>query len=91
MQDFPSNSQKARAQPEPRPKLEPVTSAKVSKQKRSIGRKFKETFISGDAKSSLEYATFNVVVPSAKDLIYEFFDSAIRTYFFGEQSRNRRG
>jgi hypothetical protein len=41
MQDFPSNSQKAKAPDAPREELKPVTSAQARERKNGIGRKFK--------------------------------------------------
>lgn len=91
MQDFPANSQAAKAKTEPREKIEAVTSAETVRRKRGLGRQFKETFIGGDARSSMEYVVFDVLIPSAKDMMFDAFESGLRSYLFGGNSKPRRG
>lgn len=89
MQDFPANSSKAKTS-QPKEKIERVTSAETVRRKRGLGRQFKETFIGGDARSSMEYVMFDVLIPSAKDMLFEAFESGFRRYIFGEDNRKRR-
>lgn len=92
MQDFPSNSQKVRT---PRPEVEPkqverVTSAEAVRRKKGLGRKFKETFISGSARTALEYMAMEVIIPSAKDMMAEAVQSGFEKLIYGD-ARPRRG
>lgn len=89
MQDFPANSSKAKAT-QPKEKIERVTSAETVRRKRGLGRQFKETFIAGDARSSMEYVVFSVLIPSAKDMLFDAVESGLQRYFFGNDAKTRR-
>lgn len=89
MQDFPGNSNKQN-QPGPREKVERVTSAEAVPRKRGLGRKFKETFVGGDARTAADHVLFAVVIPSVKDMMYDAFDSGMRSLIFGEAGSKRR-
>lgn len=90
MQDFPANSQKAKAPPEaPREKLQPVTSAETVRRKRGLGRKFKQAFFSGSARDAGEYMVTDVVVPAIRDLIYDAMQSGIDRLIYGDRSVGR--
>jgi hypothetical protein len=91
MQDFPANSQKAKETIGPREPIERVTSAETVRRKKGLGRQFKETFIVGDARSSMEYVIFHVLIPSAKDMMFDAVESGLQRYFFGEGAKPRRG
>lgn len=94
MQDFPANSAKARRsdrpldeQPE---KIERVTSADAIQRKRGLGRQFKETFIAGTARGTLDYVILEVVIPAVKDTLSDALQSGIERLIYGE-TRVRRG
>lgn len=92
-QEFPSNSRKAatsRPEAEPKPKIERVTTGEVGRKKRGLGRQFKDTFIGGSARTAMEYMFVDVIVPSAKDMLAEAFQSGIEKLIYGDQ-RPRRG
>jgi len=86
MQDFPANSQKAKGAgaAEPREKVAQVTSAETVRRKRGLGKKFKETFVNGDARSVGDYIVFDVVIPSMKDMFVEAFEGGMRRLVYGE-------
>lgn len=87
MQDFPPNSQKAAAhQPEPK-KIERVTTAEVERRKRGLGRKFKEAFIVGDARTAWEYIITDVIIPSIQDTMIEAFQGGIARLIKGDSAR----
>lgn len=88
MQDFPGNSNKAKT--EPKEKIERVTSAEPTRRKRGLGRKFKETFIGGDARTAADHVFFSVLIPSMKDMLYDLFDTGMRQYLFGDQANKSR-
>lgn len=91
MQDFPANSQKAKARSEQEEKkIERVTSGEVVRRKRGLGRQFKNTFIGGSARTAAEYMIGEVVVPSIKDMLFEAFQGGLEKLVYGE-SRVRRG
>lgn len=94
MQDFPANSQKARARPEEQreqPKrIERVTSGEAVRRKKGLGRQFKDTFIGGSARMAFEYVTMEVIVPSVKDLLAEAVHSGVDKWIHGESRPRRR-
>lgn len=96
MQDFPANSQKAKARfDEPtaddRPeKIERITSAEVNRRPKGLGRKFKETFIGGNSRMAIEYIVTDVFIPAVQDTMIEAFQGGIERLIKGE-GRSRRG
>src|SRR5688572_32016764 len=74
--DFPSNSQAPKPQ-EPK-KIEKIVLGEVTRKQKSLGRRFMETFVSGeDASSVMGYILFDVVVPAAKDLASDAFSQMV--------------
>lgn len=92
MEQFPGNSQKARVPDEPK-KIERVTSAKVGRGKRRLGKQFKETFVTGDdARGVMEYVIIDIIVPEIKDLFVDVVQSGIERWVHGGDNRRvRRG
>ncbi len=73
MEDFPSNSYnkprpKDEATQEPK-KVQPIVSGEAIQRKKSAGRRFIETFFSGDAKSAGGYVLQQVLIPALRDMI----------------------
>lgn len=97
--EFPSNSKmtapakKASSAKVEEKKVEKVVTGKVVQRKKSLGTKFKETFISGaDSKSVLEYVLFDILKPAAKDMIVDATQAGLERTFYGEaRSGGRRG
>jgi hypothetical protein len=94
MQDFPSNSAKARARSEAsseRPeKIERVTSVEARRRKRGVGSKFKETFIGGDARTAADYALTDIVIPAIRDLMFDAIQGSLDRLIYGDTRRTRR-
>lgn len=88
MENFPANSNKARAD-QPREKVERVTSAEAVRRKRGLGQKFKDTFMPGDAKSVTEHVVQAVILPGIRDLLFNTLSDGIERMFFGESHRPR--
>jgi hypothetical protein len=90
--DFPPNSHasKRRAREEEEREIKRVTSEDPIRRKKSIGKQFKETFVSGDIKTSVRYAFFEVFIPAAKDMVVESFEQGVRNLILGD-TRRRRG
>ena len=61
-----------------------VGEAKI--EKKSLGRKFSETFLGGDAKSVVSYIWWDVAIPAAKDTIVDAFSQGVERHVFGEGS-----
>lgn len=90
MQDFPPNSQKAKATEAPRVPLKPVTSAETRERKGGLGRKFKQTFFAGNSRDVFGYMVEDVVVPSIRDMFRDALQGGIDRLFYGDRSTGRR-
>lgn len=89
--EFPSNSRRARAQPEPKKKVERVVEGEVLRRKKSISKRFTENFVGGNAKAAWGFVTFDVLIPAAKDAIADAVSQLVEGVIFGEaRSRSRR-
>lgn len=96
MQDFPANSQKAKARSEAppaeeRPQVKRVTTAPAEQRKRGLGHKFKETFIGGSLRDTVEYMVTDIVVPAVQDLLYDTLEGGLRRMIHGESNVRSRG
>lgn len=89
MKDFPANSRKAEAVNEPR-QIEPVTSAKREVRKKGLGRKFRETFVVGDARTTRDYVIFDIIIPGVRDMVFDAVDGTFRRMIYGE-TKSRPG
>jgi hypothetical protein len=69
--------------------IQRVTSGPATRRKKSLGKKFKETFIAGDAKSAISYALVDVLLPMARDTIAEAAHAGIDRLIIGEYRRFR--
>lgn len=98
--DFPSNSKQNNEDKNPidkgtDKKVERVTSGEVVRRKKSLGKRFTETFMGGDAKNAVTYVFFDVLIPAAKDMITDAISQGTERLLFGEvrsgrsQSRGR--
>lgn len=92
MEDFPANSQKAKARSDRPEKVERVTSAEAVRRKKGIGQQFKDTFIGGSAKMAAEYMLTDVVIPAIRDTLAEAIQGGIERLIYGDtRPRSRRG
>lgn len=72
-----------------RKKLKPVVAEGVAvEKKKSIFKKFKETFTGDDAHSVISYVFYDVMVPAAKEMVVDMGREGLERMFFGE-SRHR--
>lgn len=94
--DFPSNSDKPKARRESQePKREKqvaVVKGRVTKQKKSLGAKFSETFFGDDTKSVGDYIVHDVLIPAMKATMSDMVSGGIEMLLFGERrgSNTRR-
>jgi hypothetical protein len=82
MDEFPGNSRKERVKEEK--VIERVTQGEAVRRKKSLGKRFKETFVGGDAKSVWAYVAFDVLIPAAKDMIADAGSQGLERLIFGE-------
>lgn len=90
--EFPANSQKATkpAKPQEKEKVEKVVSGTVVQRKKPIGRRFKELFLGGDAKSASNYVVMDVLVPAFKNMVWDALSQGSQRMIFGDSSSRRR-
>lgn len=95
--DYTSNSAKSKAEgpsePSNRPEIKQIASASV--RKKTLGHKFKETFVGGSAESVGQYVLFDVIVPRVKDLLFDIIVGGSERSLWGtgttRSSRGRHG
>jgi hypothetical protein len=90
MEEFPPNSQRLRGSARnPRPKVEQVTAASAVRRKKPLGTQFRHVFFGGDARTATEYMIYNVVIPAAKEMMFEAGSAWIEKRIYGESRRQR--
>lgn len=99
MTEFPSNSHvhKQKTGPtkhvvdKPAKNVEKITTSAVVHRKTPLGKRFKETFIGGDAKGVAGYVFMDVLIPAAKDMVADAMSQGVERMLFGEaRSTSRR-
>lgn len=97
MENFPSNArspklvkptEKQQAE-EQEPRVQRVVEGEVIRRKKSLGKRFAETFI-GDAKGVWNFVFMEVLIPAARDMVVDAGQQALERTFYGE-SRGGRG
>ena len=99
--EFPSNTNEPKGSQlprseigkgEPKKTVKKVTTGTVKTRKKPLGRRFMDTFTGDDSKSVLQYVFFDIMIPSAKDMIADAVSQGIERKLFGEvRSTSRRG
>ena len=88
MENFPPNSKASRG-----PQREPVqrvTSADAVRRPPSLGKRFTQTFLAGDApRTAWEYMLFDIMIPGARDVVVEGLQSWVERIFNGGRPRHR--
>lgn len=85
---FPANSHKSKEAEEGR-KIEKVIKGKVVQRKKSLGKRFIETFIGEDVNSVSSYIIHDVLIPAAKSTLSDMVQGGIEMLLFGERKGNR--
>ncbi len=89
MDEFPPNVKRP---PETEEKdIHRVTSSDPKRRKKSLGKQFRETFISGSGRTAAQYVAFGVVLPALKDLVYEAGSGYLEKVMFGDTRAKRGG
>ena len=90
MENFPPNSQKARAATEPK-KIERVTSADATRRPKGLGRRLKDVFIGDDPRATMDYVFMDVIIPGARDMLFDAVEAGFQRLIYGESARRRGG
>lgn len=85
---FPSNANNKKL-PEKK-EVKKVVSGPVVRRKKSLGKKFAETFTGDDARSVASYVFLDVMVPAAKSMVSDMVSQGIERLLFGSSSRQNR-
>jgi hypothetical protein len=90
--DYPSNSQNKKENEKTEPKkIVKVVSGEVIRKKKSLRKRFAETFMGGNFKTATSFVALEVLIPAAKDMIADAFSQGIEKILFSEvRSTNRR-
>lgn len=89
--DYQSNSAKSKkdhGETVERPEIKQIASATV--RKKGLGAKFRDTFAGDSAESVFQYVLFDIVVPRAKDLLFEMISGGSERALFGSSTRSSR-
>lgn len=87
--DYPSNAQKAKQQPPEKKNVEQVVTGEVIKRKRSPFAKLTHGFVAEDSRSVLGYLLEDVLVPAAKELVYNMFTQGLERTLYGDSRPSR--
>ena len=86
-EDFPGNSQKSKAPPEPRrteKKVERVSQGEALRRKKPVGRRIAENFGGTDARSVWSYVFIDVMIPAVKDMVADATSTGVERMLFGD-------
>ena len=89
MENYPSNSHKAREEVAEK-KVEKVVSGKTSTKKKSGIRKLSDTFLSEDVSNVKSYIFSEVLLPAAKELVSDIVTNGTNMLLYGE-IKNKKG
>lgn len=98
MDEFPSNSRRPAspidkvppAAEESELKLDKVISGQVIKRKKPLGRRFMDTFFSGDASGVIPYLFRDVLIPALQDMATDMVKQGIERAVYGEVRTTHR-
>lgn len=85
--EFPPNSDVSKKMQEK--DIQQVTKGEVHRKKRSLRKRFSESFVAGDAKSAIGYATMDILLPAARDMIIDVIEGGVEKLFRGDTYRRR--
>jgi hypothetical protein len=86
MENFPSNSREPRVEvkePTEEKRVQKVVEGSVVRRKKPIGRQFSEIFFGERAKNVLEYVVMDVLIPAARDMVYDSFTQGVQRAIYG--------
>lgn len=88
---YPSNS-KTKKLEERETRVNKVVTGKVKQQKRGFFKRITDSLMANDGRSIGEYVVWDILIPAAKELIYDLGKGTLEMSLFGEKrgSRTRR-
>jgi len=72
-----------------RKKLDPVVKKPAVKQKKSLGKKFREVFLGDETQSVGDYVIHDILVPALKSMFNDMVSGGVEMMLFGERSNRR--
>lgn len=86
---YPSNSNKNKKKCEEgenkiEPRVEKLTTGKVVVKKKTVGDKFKDTFVATESKEVTKYVFRDVIVPTVKELLVDIINKGTNMLIFGD-------
>lgn len=87
MKDYPSNAHGTvkKVPDAPKKEVKKVISGVVKRQKKSLGRKFLDVFLPEDIGNVKGYIIHDVLIPAAKNMLYEMITGGSAMTLFGEK------
>jgi hypothetical protein len=86
--EFPPNSEASKRAAVEKD-IHKVVSGDVVRKKKSLRKRFSESFVAGDAKSATQYVMLDVLLPAAKDAVVDAVSSGFEKLIYGESRRYR--
>lgn len=90
MEEYKSNSDKARQEPQPEKKVEAVITGTAKTRKKGEMKKFADVFIAEDANNVKSYILMEVIIPAVKKAISDIATTGIDMILYGEAGRSRK-
>lgn len=87
--DYPGNSQKSKTEPKKKEKQKQVTTGRVVQKKKSLGKKFAETFLGDSVEGVSSYIIHDVIIPAAKNMMSDSIRNGVDMLLFGQVKGNR--
>ena len=90
MEEYKSNSDKARQEQKPDKKVEAVITGTAKTRKKGEMQKFADVFIAEDANNVKSYILMEVIIPAVKKAISDIVTTGIDMILYGESGRSKR-
>lgn len=90
MDEYKSNSDKARQEQKPEKKVEAVITGTAKTRKKGDMKKFADVFIAEDANNVKSYILMEVIIPAVKKAISDIITTGIDMILYGESGRSKR-
>lgn len=90
MDEYKSNSDKARQEQQSDKKVEAVITGSTKTRKKGEMKKFADVFIAEDANNVKSYILMEVIIPAVKKAISDIVTTGIDMILYGESGRNRK-
>lgn len=88
--DYHGNSKKEKTNADkPEKKIDKVVTGEVVQKPKGIGKKFKDTFFSGDAQQVGRYVAADVLLPALRNLLVDMITRGTERLVYGDSPRRR--